>query len=406
MKSLIEKLYPLHRTLNSIGSDVAMQIIKEALPNGKIEKYAGAAWTWDIPKRWELDEAYIEYKGEKLILDNPLNVVSYSLPIDKIVTWDELCSHVHVSEALPDSIPWVFKYYQRDWGFCLPKNVFKKMPHVSYHVVIRSRLIDEPMSMVSCKVGTHPKEIIIAAHTCHPMQANDDLSGVAVAVELANRLYIKPLVNYSVRFIFAPETIGMTAYLANNPKLTPFMQAGIFLEMLGNNNSLAFHNSRTGDALIDKVTRHLFSQGRFYEQRDFAAHPANDERILNAPYPNIPTISLNRWPYPEYHTSDDNMDIISEAMLEEAADVTEEILRIYDADFTPIPLYKGIVFLSKFDLFVDYKIDWSLNRAIEKIMLNMDGEHTIIQLADMTQIEFWKVYNYVMKFMERGLCRR
>ena len=95
---------------------------------------------------------------------------------------------------------------------------------------IHSEFITDPKQ--GFKVATaviHPQggpnpnagEIIIQAHTCHPMQANDDGAGVVSAIELARRLAEKPLPagSMSVRFWFGPETIGTIAYLAHNELL-------------------------------------------------------------------------------------------------------------------------------------------------------------------------------------------
>jgi len=51
--------------------------------------------------------------------------------------------------------------------------------------------------------------------------------------------------------------------------------------------------------------------------------------VLNGPGVNVPCLSISRFPYPEYHTTDDNLDIMHEEKLQEAADVIEQIIRIY-----------------------------------------------------------------------------
>ncbi|MFJ2995673.1 DUF4910 domain-containing protein [Pandoraea sp. NPDC087047] len=62
-------------------------------------------------------------------------------------------------------------------------------------------------------------EVWITAHICHPRPgANDNASGVAVAVELAHLLHQIELCGGetpSVRIIFAPEYVGLAAYLAD-----------------------------------------------------------------------------------------------------------------------------------------------------------------------------------------------
>ena len=100
-------------------------------------------------------------------------------------------------------VPWVFKYYERDWGFCLPKNTFDKLSHdqeisCGYPIRIHHR------SKAGIKVATavvHPEggpnseagEFLVQAHTCHPMQANDDGAGVVSTIESGAAAHGNPL---------------------------------------------------------------------------------------------------------------------------------------------------------------------------------------------------------------------
>ena len=49
----------------------------------------------------------------------------------------------------------------------------------------------------------------LSAHVCHPSLANDNLSGIVVATEVARALAASPPgVGYTYRVIFAPGTSG------------------------------------------------------------------------------------------------------------------------------------------------------------------------------------------------------
>ena len=142
--------------------------------------------------------------------------------------------------------------------------------------------------------------------------------------------------------------------------------------MTGNQNKIAWHHTRQHDHLLDRITNYVL---RYidHDERDFAAAPANDERVINGPGVNVPCISLNRWPYEEYHTTDDNLDIMHEDMLVGAADIAEQIVRIYASNYIPKRTFRGPVFLSGNGLWVDWRDNWELNRAIEKIMMRFEG---------------------------------
>ena len=421
LKSILEQIYPLHRTLASDGTDEALRIVGEHLPDSAgyaLETYTPGtpAWTWTVPERYVVHEAYLEYETGETIVDfheNPLHLVSYSLPVDKILTWDELEPHLFYNEKLPHTIPWIFKYYERNWGFCLPKDIFDRLDRSArYRAVIRSEFVDEPgfrigVGVVHPEGGPDPEagEIIVAAHVCHPMQANDDAAGVVSAIELARRLAADPLPagSMSVRFLFCPETIGTIAYLSQHEDLIPRLRGGIFLEMTGTDGPLAWHRSRQDEHLLDRITRSVLPEA---ESRPFAAAPANDERVINGPGVDVPCISLNRWPYPEYHTSDDNSSIIFEDNLVEAAGVAEQIVRIYASNYTPKRTFKGPVFLSGHGLWVDWREDWALNRAVEKIMMSFEGELSIFEIAEAVGLDYWVVREYVERFREKSFVRK
>ncbi len=427
IKSVLEEIYPLHRTLVSDGMDEALRIISGYLPDKsdyRIENYAPGkqVWTWKIPERYIVKRAYLETEAGEVVVDfrdNPLHLLSYSLPTDQVVTWEELQSHLYYSEKRPLAIPWEFKYYERSWGFCLSKDQFDKLDRsIKYHALIDVEFGMDPAQGFRIGVGviqpTGGKvegvgEIIVCMHVCHPNQADDDTAGVVTAIEVARRLAETPLPSgsMSVRFLFCPETIGSIAYLAHHEDLIPEFRAGIFIEMTGNDNLLVLQRSRQDDALVDRVARSVLQQaGKEFREGEFAQVVANDERVINGPGVNVPCISISRWPIDEYHTSDDNPSIIHEEKLQEAADVIEQIIRIYASNYIPKRKFRGPVFLSAYGLWVDWREKWALNRAVEKIMMHFEGKDTIFDIAEITNLTYEEVYDYVNKFHANGLVEK
>jgi aminopeptidase-like protein len=425
LKSVLAEFFPLHRTLASDDQDRTLEIIGSYMPvssNYTIETYQPLepAWTWKVPERYVVHEAYLEIEGGERILDfrnNPLHIVSYSLPIDGTFTFEELQQHLHFNEKRPHAIPWVFKYYDRVWGFCLSKNVFDKLPRdKKYRAVIKSEFNTD--AQPGFKVATaviHPQggpdpsagEIVIQAHTCHPMQANDDGAGVVSAIELARRLAENPLAagSMSVRFWFGPETIGTIVYLSHNEHLIQNMRGSIFMEMTGNKSKIAWHHTRQRNHILDQITGTVMKDIQHVE-RSFADYPPNDERVMNGPGVNIPSISINRWPYDEYHTTDDNLDIIHDDMLSGAAEVAEKIVRIFATNYIPKRTFRGPVFLSGNGLWVDWHENFALNRAIEKIMMRFEGQHSVFEIAEEVGLDYWMVREYVEKFRTKGFVTR
>ena len=55
--------------------------------------------------------------------------------------------------------------------------------------------------------GDIADEVLVSCHVCHPSLCNDNLSGIAVAVWLAQAMTTRQR-RYSYRFLFIPGTIG------------------------------------------------------------------------------------------------------------------------------------------------------------------------------------------------------
>lgn len=426
-KEVLEEIFPLHRTLVSDGLDQALGIVGSHMPEHAgyaIETYPSGeyVWTWKVPERYVVHEAYLELEDGTRIVDfavNPLHLVSYSLPTDCWVSWNELTPHLFTAPKRPWAVPWMFKYYERSWGFCLSQELYDRLPnHQRYHAVINSEFIADPEQ--GFKIGTgliHPVggvcaeagELLVCAHVCHPAQANDDAAGVVTAIEVAHRLADKPLSpgSMSVRFLFCPETIGSIAYLAHHEDLIPNLKGGIFIEMTGNRNTLVLQHSRQDNDLMDRIAQAVLKKhGNEFRQGEFAQVIANDERVINGPGVNVPCISLSRWPYDEYHTSDDNPAIIHEDMLQGAADVIEDIIRIAASNYVPRRKFRGPVFLSGYGLWVDWRVNWNLNCALEKIMMRMEGKQTLFDIAEELNLDYWEVREYIEKFYANNLVEK
>jgi aminopeptidase-like protein len=133
---------------------------------------------------------------------------------------------------------------------------------------------------------------------------------------------------------------------------------------------------------------------------------SNDEAVLNGPGINIPTISLSRWPYPEYHTSDDTPDIIHEDMLVEMADVVEQIIRIRATDYKPTRTFTGPLMLKPYDLWVDWQENWDLNRALDQITHLLEGDMTVFEISEKVGLPYRDVRDWLEKLYGHKLITK
>ena len=68
--TLLEKLFPIHRTLINDGFDNSLKIIEDELElDIKCYKSGQKVWDWIIPNSWNVKEAYIEDKTGKKLVD-------------------------------------------------------------------------------------------------------------------------------------------------------------------------------------------------------------------------------------------------------------------------------------------------------------------------------------------------
>ncbi len=425
MKELLRKIYPLKLAPNSEDTDKAARILETILPFRIHEYEAGREHNgWTVPHKWKAVKAEIRKDG-KLIYDgmhHPLGVASYSTSFKGKVGLDEIKKHLFYHPVFEESLvyhcDYFYKPWLRDWGLTLPKTVFDSLEDGEYDVDIETVFEEGTMKVLDFELkGETDETVILNAHNCHAAQANDDVAGIVVGIEVMKRLMKMERRRYTYRLVIAPEHLGTVFYLADLPEeeSAKFKQA-IFLEMLGNRNDLALQESFTGKSLIDRAfAQHLESSHETFRRYPFRGLVGNDETVWEAPGFQIPCISLSRFPYDEYHSDRDNEEIIHSDMLEEAVEAVIGAFEIMENNLVMERKFKGLVALSnpKYDLYIS-TIDPSIRRKVDDLQLkwnNMmnylpryfDGKTTVLEIAEKHEIPFADLFTYLKKFEEKGL---
>ncbi len=319
MMDLAAELYPIPRSLTGDGVRATLERISRRIPLDVHELPTGTpVLDWTVPREWNPREAWIrDPSGRKVVdfADHNLHLVGYSAPVHRKVTLDELRPHLHSLPEQPDLIPYRTSYYEETWGFCLPHRLLESLVEGQYEVFIDASLEDGSMTWGECLLpGATAEEVLISSHVCHPQLANDNLSGIAVAVHLAEALARVPERRYSYRFLFAPGSIGAIAWLARNRDRLDAFRHGLIAANLSDAGAFHYKKSRHGDREIDRaVAAALASLGEDLVTEDFFPF-GYDERQYCSPGFDLPVGVLTRTPwgrYPEYHTSADDLDFIS-----------------------------------------------------------------------------------------------
>lgn len=413
MMELLKKIAPLHRTLACNATDQALRILAEHVPGSVIEGFPTSTrvWSWDIPKRWELDRASIRRKNGEVLVDadwNHLHVLNYSIAFSGVVSHDELMAHLHSHPGQPEAIPFSFSFYEPKWGFCVPHAWRERFVDEEYIVEIESRFEDGSLNVLSKLLpGESEQTFVICADICHPLQVNDSLTGVAAAVEIMHFLEVLPKRKYSYLLLVVPETIGSIAYLAHHPEVIENAVGGLFSEMLGTTGNLVGQRTRRGDTYWDRLlTAVLAESGCEHKVVDFMKSASNDEKVLDSPGVDIPTFSLTRYPYPEYHTSDDNIALIDADKLRESTAILRKVIEWAEYDYIPVLNQPGPVFLSGNGLFPDWRADPTLLpywQSYVEVMNSLDNRHSLVQLATAKNIPLSHFRYWTEAFQGKGL---
>ncbi len=337
MNSLIERLFPICRSLTGDGVRRTLSELQPLIDIQVREVPSGEpSFDWTVPREWNIRDAWLAGPDGRRVIDfreSNLHVVGYSVPVRKRLTLDELRPHLHSLPDRPEWIPYRTAYYADDWGFCLPHRVFESLPEGEYEVCIESSLEDGHLTYGELLIpGREEGEVLIHTHVCHPSMCNDNLSGIAVAAFLARRL-LDADSRYSYRFLFLPGTIGAITWLARNEDLLPRVRGGLVLSNAGDPGGLTYKCSRNGNADVDRAARLVLSHhdggGNVVEFSPFGY----DERQYCSPGIDLPVGCLSRstyGQYPEYHTSADDLNLISPEYLKDTLDVAHDILKVLD----------------------------------------------------------------------------
>ena len=399
MHDLAARLFPICRSITGPGVRETLRILQEFIPLQTHEVPTGTpVFDWTVPQEWSIRDAFIADSSGRRIVDfrrNNLHVVGYSTPVDRQMSRAELDEHLFSLPDQPDAIPYVTSYYKERWGFCLPHRQRLELKPDVYRVFIDSELKDGSLTYGECVFpGATQKEVFLSTYVCHPSMANNELSGPVVTAFVGKWLQSQPR-RYTYRIVFIPETIGSLTYLSRHlDHLKKNVVVGFNISCVGDERAFSVVSSRYANTLADKIARHaLASLAPDYKTYSFLDR-GSDERQYCSPGVDLPVVGLCRskyGTYPEYHTSLDDLTLVTPAGLAGGYEMVRRCLEALEGNHTYKVTCLGEPCLGKRGLYptLSQKGSASTVRRMLDFIAYADGNNDLISIAERIGSSIW-----------------
>jgi aminopeptidase-like protein len=337
----MRRLFPITRSITGNGNRETLRLLQELVPLTIHEVPSGApVYDWMVPDEWNIADAWIADRTGRRIVDfraSNLHVVSYSEPVRATLTWHDLEPRLHRHQQLPDAIPYRTSYYRRTWGFCVTAAQYEALAADGgpFDVGIDATLAPGALTYGELLIpGRSAQEILLSCYICHPSMANDSLSGVVLTAMLARELAANADRYYSYRVVFVPETIGALAYLALNERAMQRIDVGLVVTTVGGPGRFSYKQSWQPNHAINRLVEATFREaGLEFITYPFDVHGSDERQYSSQAFGiNVATVCRDRYyEYPQYHTSLDNLELVTGAQLAVTFDVYCRLLRKLDA---------------------------------------------------------------------------
>ena len=256
--------------------------------------------------------------------------------------------------------------------------------------------------------GEREEEVVLTAHVCHPSLANDNLSGVALLTELGSLLAATSR-TLTYRLLLIPGSIGSITWLARNEGNLSRIVAGLVLACVGDPSPLTYKRTRHGTARIDRAAAYVV------RRRDDGARILDyepwgwDERQFNSLGIGLPFGCLSRardGEFEGYHSSADDLELVTPERLEDALAAVLEILDVLETDRCFRNLApRGEPQLGKRGLYrsMGGRAPEDEQMATLWVLSESDGEHSLLDIAEKSGLPYDVVRTSASRLHEAGL---
>jgi aminopeptidase-like protein len=415
MYRFAEQLFPICRSTTGEGLRQTLRMIAERVPGLSIGEVPSGTrcFDWTIPDEWNIRDAYVIGPDGERVIDfrrHNLHVVGYSVPVDKTLTLGELDKHLHSLPEQPKAIPYVTSCYARRWGFCIAHEERSRLKPGTYRAVIDSTLAPGVLNYGEVILrGATEQEVLLSTYVCHPSMANNEVSGVVVTTYLAQWLAQLPERRYTYRILFVPETIGAIAYLSRHLDIMKRNTvAGFVVTCVGDERCYSLLPSRLGGTLADRVAAHVLKHHAPDFIRYSFLHRGSDERQYCSPGVDLPVVSVMRSKYseyPEYHTSLDDLRLITPAGLGGSYEVLRKCLLALERNRRYVVTCLCEPHLGPRGLYPTLSTKGSAEgvRTMMNLLAYADGTRDLLDIADRIGVPIEECCPHIDRLLAAGL---
>ncbi len=404
------RLYPICRSITGAGVRKTLAIVRRRVPLVVHEVPTGTrVFDWQVPDEWNVEDAAVVDPDGRRVIDfqaHNLHLVSYSEPVCATLSLEELSARLHTLPEQPEWIPYRTSYYRRTWGFCMRARERAALRPGQYRVEVTGSLAPGSLTYGELALpGRTRDEVLFFTHICHPSLANDNTSGMSVATHLAEWIAHETR-RFSYRFVFAPGTIGSLTWLRRNEQRLARVRHALVLALLGDPGALTYKCSRGENNEIDEIGAHVVAgRGSVIPFSPYGY----DERQLCSPGFDLPagrlTRSVNNG-YPQYHTSADDLSLITPAALQESLETCQRIVEVIEDNARYLNLSpKGEPRLGARGLYGnvggrspaehEHAMLWMLNQS--------DGRRSVLDIARRSGLPFARLRDAARMLEQAGL---
>jgi aminopeptidase-like protein len=214
---------------------------------------------------------------------------------------------------------------------------------------------------------------------------------------------------FTYRIVFVPETIGALVYLSRNiDTMRRETIAGYVVTCVGDDRAYSLLRSRNGNTLADRVGKVVLRSHVPNHVEYSYLDRGSDERQYCAPGIDLPVASIMRTrynSYPEYHTSLDDLELVTPSGLQGGYNVLRKCVELIEANRTYRSTTLGEPQLGRRGLYPTLSTRGSgfTMRAMMNVLAFSDGERDLVGIAEHAGIPPEDAVSIAKRLEEAGL---